>query len=319
MRRGITQEQVTGAADALVVAGEKPTVEKVRARLGTGSPNTVTRMLEVWRQGLAERLQDALSVPELSADVGKAMAGVWRLAVDHASGLAQAHLQQERDALSTARADLERERALLSTRQLESDAAQARVAAALDAAVQRGMDLEARLAEAQHEKDELRQHRDRLQHLADQRATEIERLSAQRSALEAASVKERERHDAHLSAVENRAHQEVDRARQEAKALREELKVTKRDHANALAALDQELARLQRALREAETHAAKQAGQAAALQLALARFQGIKAKPQKARVPGRPPSPAPGRPDRSARGRLVGRPSTQRRLLVDQS
>lgn len=54
MRRGITQEQVNTAADALVAGGEKPTVEKIRVALGTGSPNTITRMLDTWRSGLAE-------------------------------------------------------------------------------------------------------------------------------------------------------------------------------------------------------------------------------------------------------------------------
>ena len=44
MPRGITQDQVNAAADALLGAGENPTVEKVRAALGTGSPNTVTRI-----------------------------------------------------------------------------------------------------------------------------------------------------------------------------------------------------------------------------------------------------------------------------------
>ena len=49
MPKGITQAQVDDAADALLAAGENPTVEKVRAALGTGSPNTVTRMLDTWR------------------------------------------------------------------------------------------------------------------------------------------------------------------------------------------------------------------------------------------------------------------------------
>ena len=44
--KGITQEQVHRAADALLQAGERPTVDRIRAFLGTGSPNTVTRMLE---------------------------------------------------------------------------------------------------------------------------------------------------------------------------------------------------------------------------------------------------------------------------------
>jgi hypothetical protein len=55
MPRGITQDQVN-AADTILGTGENPTVEKVRAELGTGSPNTVTRMLDVWRGHLGERL-----------------------------------------------------------------------------------------------------------------------------------------------------------------------------------------------------------------------------------------------------------------------
>ena len=72
MARGITQDQVNAAADALVTAGERPTVEKIRAQLGTGSPNTVTRMLDTWRGALATRLSQVLALPEVPADVGQA-------------------------------------------------------------------------------------------------------------------------------------------------------------------------------------------------------------------------------------------------------
>ena len=54
--KGVTQEQVNRAADALVAAGERPTVDRIRAFLGTGSPNTVTRLLEGWWQTLGGRL-----------------------------------------------------------------------------------------------------------------------------------------------------------------------------------------------------------------------------------------------------------------------
>ncbi|TLY49659.1 MAG: hypothetical protein E6K53_12920 [Gammaproteobacteria bacterium] len=47
MARGITQDRVNQAADALLARGERPTIEKVRAELGTGSPNTLLRLLEV--------------------------------------------------------------------------------------------------------------------------------------------------------------------------------------------------------------------------------------------------------------------------------
>jgi len=85
--------QVSTAADALVTAGEPPTVEKIRARLGTGSPNTVTRMLNTWRGALATRLSQVLALPAVPADVGQAFTEVWRLA------MAQAALMQEQNAL----------------------------------------------------------------------------------------------------------------------------------------------------------------------------------------------------------------------------
>ena len=48
MARGITESDVHTAADEIVDGGERPTVERIRAHLGTGSPNTVTRWLETW-------------------------------------------------------------------------------------------------------------------------------------------------------------------------------------------------------------------------------------------------------------------------------
>ena len=69
MARGITQDRVNQAADALLQRGQRPTIDKVRAELGTGSPNTLIRLLEIWWAGLAERLAaqaraDLPGVPE---------------------------------------------------------------------------------------------------------------------------------------------------------------------------------------------------------------------------------------------------------------
>ena len=107
MPRGITQEQVNQAADAIVAIGERPTVEKIRNQLGTGSPNTVTRMLDVWRQGLAERLRQTSLLPELPDEVGQAMSTLWTLALQHARSQAQQELQTEREALQRASAALD--------------------------------------------------------------------------------------------------------------------------------------------------------------------------------------------------------------------
>lgn len=273
MRKGITQDQVNAAADALVVAGDKPSVEKVRAELGTGSPNTITRMLEVWRQGLAERLQEALALPDVPADVGQAMAGLWRLAIQHAAHHAKAELQQEHKALAQARDHLAQVESALTGQLQDANAAEQRVTAELTAARQRTADLEARLADAQQEKDEQRTQRDRLQQQADQLASEVARLNAALTSFQAASKAERDRYDAHLRSVEDRAQLEIDRARQESKGLRAELAAAKRAHATALVDLDREQRTLQRSLREAEALAARHAGQATALEATLARLQ----------------------------------------------
>jgi hypothetical protein len=110
MRPGITQEQVNAAADALVAAGDRPTVGKVRAVMGTGSPNTVTRMLDTWRSGLAERLQNVLHLPELPPEAGQAMTTLWQLAVEHAERLLQARMATDRATLATKEARIVEER-----------------------------------------------------------------------------------------------------------------------------------------------------------------------------------------------------------------
>ena len=56
MAKGITQDQVNKVADQLLLAGERPTIERIRTALGTGSPNTVNRLLDEWWISLGERL-----------------------------------------------------------------------------------------------------------------------------------------------------------------------------------------------------------------------------------------------------------------------
>jgi len=59
--RGVQQEEVWAAADTLIAAGERPTIERVRLKIGRGSPNTVSPMLEAWFATLAPRLGVAAS------------------------------------------------------------------------------------------------------------------------------------------------------------------------------------------------------------------------------------------------------------------
>lgn len=70
-RPGITFEQVAAVADAIIGEGQQPTINAVRDRIGTGSPNTVHRHLTVWR---AARPQAIAAVPELPASLTTAIA-----------------------------------------------------------------------------------------------------------------------------------------------------------------------------------------------------------------------------------------------------
>jgi len=54
--RGIQEPQVWAAADQLLAEGLRPTIERVRQKIGRGSPNTVSPMLERWFATLGKRL-----------------------------------------------------------------------------------------------------------------------------------------------------------------------------------------------------------------------------------------------------------------------
>jgi Plasmid replication region DNA-binding N-term len=54
--RGIQEPQVWQAADALLHDGLRPTIERVRQKIGSGSPKTVSPMLERWFATLGQRL-----------------------------------------------------------------------------------------------------------------------------------------------------------------------------------------------------------------------------------------------------------------------
>ena len=60
----ITYEQVAAAADAMQVAGSKPTSRTIRERLGnTGSMGTVNKLLQAWKVGQERQIAHALALP----------------------------------------------------------------------------------------------------------------------------------------------------------------------------------------------------------------------------------------------------------------
>lgn len=115
--RGVQQEEVSEAADALLAAGTRPTIERVRLQLGRGSPNTVAPMLETWFAGLGKRLGmsgETSGEGQLPMAAAQALTKVWDAALLVARKEAEAALAIDRQALSKAQTTLsERETELV--------------------------------------------------------------------------------------------------------------------------------------------------------------------------------------------------------------
>lgn len=271
MRTGITQDQVNAAADALVGAGENPTVEKVRTALGTGSPNTVTRMLDVWRTRLGQRLQQVSALPELPAAVGQAMREVWRLATEQSHETALTRLTSERAALEDDRLRLADERTRWTAALDDAAAAVAQAQTRQQLTEHACATLDGQLQDSHALRADLLQQRDRLQTQCDQQVLELTQLRSELQQRDTVLTEARERYDAHVRAVEDRAHREVDRARQETKAAQQRLDTMTREHAQALALWEQQRDALMQAQRGLEQRVAHEAGRAAALEAQVPR------------------------------------------------
>jgi len=177
MARGITQAQVDKAADAILAAGKNPTVEKVRAALGTGSPNTIIRMLEAWRTQFGERLRRLTALPDVPVPVGQSMVELWRLAVEHAERSLASRFEDARAALETAtQARLAQEREAMDARLQAAQAAVAHARTARDLAEHACTTLDDQLQDSRALHAELVRERDRLQSTCDRQAEELKQL-----------------------------------------------------------------------------------------------------------------------------------------------
>ncbi|WP_077033404.1 DNA-binding protein [Pelomonas sp. KK5] len=202
MARGITEDEVWKACDALLLEGARPTIERVRQKLGRGSPNTVSPMLETWFKHLGARIKDpgAFSAPPSMPDpVHQAAQHLWETA--------QAEARRDLDqrlkdglAMAAANVEAEKERATIADaaafaasskaahlqaeldqlRQALDGERSARVAAAarLEEAHQRQADLQADLAAARETLEQERARAVRSISAAEERSAGAERRAA---------------------------------------------------------------------------------------------------------------------------------------------
>lgn len=238
--RGIQESDVFGAADALLAEGKRPTIERVRLKIGRGSPNTVSPMLERWFATLGERLVGtrARSGAAAGNDAG-GMLDVMPVGVRNAAKLLWETARREAEEIQ--RGELVSAREALQTQQDALAEAQAAMAQREDAFAQARVSLDAALASSQQAREalerQLKEHaveahrvrtglEDEIRRLAAllAQATEVqERMRREHAGTMAAKDQDlrqaEERHAAH----DKRMLAEVDRARQAARTLEAEL------------------------------------------------------------------------------------------------
>jgi len=220
MAIGVPETDVFQAADRVLARGTRPTVERVRTELGRGSPARVGQLLEQWWDALAKRLAGETRLPELPADVASAFTRVWAEASEHASTTAEQSVAAMREALPSEQAALAAERAQWVA---DLERARAVASAAHDGqtiAQQRLADLQRRAEQLLTQLHDVSDQRDKLEAHAGHLAQEFMRLGEKLEAQEKAHAAERASAAAHIRSTEDRAHAEVDRAREDIKGLR---------------------------------------------------------------------------------------------------
>jgi hypothetical protein len=121
--RGVTQADVSQAADALLRAGERPTVNRIRGAIGSGSPNTVGPLLDVWWKRLSGRLDAGPAafhrLPESVAHVAEAL---WMQALEEGRRCALLEQRMTDTALAQDKERLELRSHVLTLREGEMEA-----------------------------------------------------------------------------------------------------------------------------------------------------------------------------------------------------
>jgi hypothetical protein len=227
MTRGVQESDVWEAADALLVAGQRPTIERVRQKIGRGSPNTVSPMLDTWFKDLGARLGGSgftAAGREVPDPVGQAARHLWEVAQSLAEEETTSAMASERDVLTARERDLSERAFDLDNREHAYRAQIATLEATLHLAQQEREGFKLKCYEREASLN------DREEQLLNARRLELE-LRDQLAAAEVTLADERRTADARhrladerLDKSEGRAAAEIDRAREESKLLAAELR-----------------------------------------------------------------------------------------------
>lgn len=280
MAVGGPENEVYAAADVSLARGERPTVECIRLELGRGSPARVGGLLDQWWARLAQRLNGETRLPALPGEVSQAFIAVWQQAILLAQGVAEGALAVQRQVL-----DAERERLAATEDQARKDVAKAskqvtEAVAGRQAAELRLADLDLLLMQRQTLIEELQQQRDALQLERHETQQHNQTLQQELQALRLKAEQEQITQENYLRGIEDRAHREIDRAREEGKAVVNQLKGASRKNDE----LRRKLESSQSELSQAQQTAAAQLARAETLEQQLIHIRQLPETKRKPRV-----------------------------------
>jgi len=254
--RGVQARDVHQAADQLIADGQRPTIERIRLKLGRGSPNTIAPLLDAWFNQLAPRLgmgttteNETMAVPTVVSEAAQA---VWQHALASATAIAEQHiqeraagLQQQREALQEAHGALDLRATQLADRerhqQQAMDLLQQELAHWKNAA-------QAEQAKTAEEQTQLRLVRQALAESAQERSTERRRHDEQIQSL----MEEQRRQVQGFHADQQRLLVQVDQEREQAKRLAKRLTQAQESRDSALKESENTHTLLRQRLHEAQ-------------------------------------------------------------------
>jgi septal ring factor EnvC (AmiA/AmiB activator) len=266
----ITEQDVHIAADALLQAGERPTIERVRLKLGRGSPNTITGFLNSWFQVLGTRLHhreaSTSCVPET---VLQTATQLWEKSLEQAFTEINSQLSLERTHLQEARAALAVQQEQLTTTTQHLARREADLEHGLVALREQLASTQAQLQGVTGQREEaVRAGELARQETAAVRA-EHEALQTQLIALQAAHTQNATQAQERHAAQERRWLTELDRERQQVKRLHAEITQIRQDATHQHTQAQTLLTENQEAVRRAEQRASALQGERDTLCVAL--------------------------------------------------
>lgn len=229
--KGVQQEDVWCAADALIADGLKPTIERVRQKIGRGSPNTVSPMLESWFATLSSRLGVSgtqLQSSNTPVELQQIAENLWSAALKISRQEAFEEIAQSQQQLSEAKQSLQVRESELMQKEEVLAAQYSALEAARRAAVEKSDDLMARLAQmeiaASKQRMEVEILRKKMNAIDAEKETERQRSS------EAAKQHhtERQKYEERSDATQRKFLEEIDNARQEVKRMRSEAVISEK-------------------------------------------------------------------------------------------